>query len=443
MKKLILLTAISFLMVSFTQAQNTVNGTVNTTVQKTSPQILQDFMDLRFGMFIHFGPVTLRGTEIGWSRNNQVTQDDYDSLYKEFDPVLFNADNWVKTAKAAGMKYLTITAKHHDGFCLWPTKYTDYNISNSPFKKDIVGALAKSCKKYDVKFCIYYTVLDWYDKRYPLHNDGKGPDPAANMPAFVQYMKNQLRELVTNYHPYMLWFDGNWEKPWTLEDGKEIYRYLKSLDPDLIVNNRLGKGEHPALSSETVGDYATPEQKVGTMNMDYPWESCITLCSQWAWKPNDKMKSLKECLQTLASTAGGNGNLLFNVGPMLDGRIEMRQQKRLREIGNWLKTYGESIYNTKGGIYTPTKSMVSTRKGQKIYLHLFKSPGSKLVLPAVPGCHIKAAAFLKGKEIQFQQKDQRVILNLPDALPDVNDAVIELQMDKNVENLPVIDLNQS
>lgn len=432
MKKIMLFMAGILLMLPFVQAQKK--------TAKTPPEVLQGFMDLRFGMFIHFGPVTLRGTEIGWSRNHQVAQDDYDSLYKEFDPVLFNADDWVKTAKEAGMKYLTITAKHHDGFCLWPTRYTDYNIMNGPFKKDIVGALATACKKNGIKFCIYYTVLDWYDKRYPLHNNGKEADPNVDMKPFVQYMKNQLRELVENYHPYMLWFDGNWEKPWTLADGKEIYRYLKQLDPDLIVNNRLGKGEHTALSNESVGDYATPEQKVGTMNMDYPWESCITLCTQWAWKPNDKMKSLKQCLQTLASTAGGNGNLLFNVGPMADGRIEMRQQKRLREIGDWLKKYGESIYNTKGGIYMPGKEMVSTRKGNRIYLHLFSQPKGSLVLPAVPGCEVKSVHFLKGKNIQFQQKDQLIRLALPSVLPDENDAVVVLQMDRNVEGMPVIPL---
>src|SRR3954467_2069841 len=128
---------------------------------KTPAKVMDDFMSKRFGMFIHWGPVTLRGTEIGWSRNNEVPTEDYDSLYKEFNPVLFNADAWAKTAKDAGMKYLTITSKHHDGFCLWPTAYSSYNIMNTPFKRDVVGELAAACKKYDLKFCIYFTVLDW------------------------------------------------------------------------------------------------------------------------------------------------------------------------------------------------------------------------------------------------------------------------------------------
>lgn len=410
--------------------------------KKTEPKVLNEFMQLRFGMFIHFGPVTLRGTEIGWSRGHEVAAADYDSLYKEFDPALFNAEDWVKTAKDAGMKYLTITAKHHDGFCLWPTKYTAYNVMNSPLKKDIVGALAKACNKYGIKFCIYYSVLDWYDKRYPLHNDGKNkPDPEADMGQFVQYMKNQLRELVTTYHPYMLWFDGNWESPWTLAYGQEIYGYLKELKPDLIVNNRLGKGDHSSLGSQSVGDYATPEQKVGIMNMDAPWESCITLCTQWAWKPNDKMKTLKQCIQTLARTAGGNGNLLLNVGPMPDGRIELRQQKRLREMGSWLKKYGASIYQTKGGIYKPARDWVSTRKGTKIYIHLFDKPEGMLELPVVPGCKVRNIRFMAGAPLHYQLTDHKIKLVIPATLPDTNDAVIVLEMDKNVENLPVLEVN--
>jgi alpha-L-fucosidase len=165
---------------------------------KTSKAVLDDFMDQRFGMFIHWGPVTLRGTEIGWSRGTSVPVQDYDNLYKEFNPVLFNADTWVKTAKEAGMKYLTITSKHHDGFCLWPTKFSNYNIMNSPYKKDIVGELAKACKKYNIKFCVYFTVLDWHDPNYPIHlPDGKNADPKSDIHKFIATMKSQLQEIVT------------------------------------------------------------------------------------------------------------------------------------------------------------------------------------------------------------------------------------------------------
>jgi alpha-L-fucosidase len=396
-------------------------------------------MAKRFGMFIHWGPVALRGTEIGWSRNREVKQGEYDSLYKEFNPVLFNADNWVKAAKDAGMKYLTITAKHHDGFCLWPTKFTDYNIMNSPFKRDIVGELAKSCKKYGIKFCIYYTVLDWYDLRYPIRNDGiKTIDPKGDMVKFVQYMKDQLKELITNYDPYMLWFDGNWEQPWTKEMGADVYTFIKKLSPSVVINNRLGKGTHKTMGPDIVGDYATPEQVVGKMNLDMPWESCITICNQWAWKPNDKMKSLQQCIQTLVSTAGGNGNLLFNVGPMMDGRIEKRQVDRLKETGEWLKVNGDAIYGTKAGPFLPDSMMAATRKGNKINLMLFKKVGDQLVLPNIEGRKILRAFFMNGTNLSYEQAATTTSINLPKVLPDPNCTVIVLEMDGDVENLSLI-----
>ncbi len=405
----------------------------------TPKKYVDDFMAKRFGMFIHWGPVALRGTEIGWSRNREVKQAEYDSLYKEFNPVLFNADSWVKAAKDAGMKYLTITAKHHDGFCLWPTKFTDYNIMNSPFKRDVVGELAKSCKKYGIKFCIYYTVLDWYDLRYPIRNDGtKTIDPKGDMVKFVQYMKDQLKELITNYDPYMLWFDGNWEQPWTKEMGADVYSFIKKLSPSVVINNRLGKGTHKTMGPDIVGDYATPEQVVGKMNLDMPWESCITICNQWAWKPNDKMKSLQQCIQTLASTAGGNGNLLFNVGPMMDGRIEKRQVDRLKEMGEWLKLNGDAIYGTKAGPFMPDSMMAATRKGNKINLMLFKKMGDQLVIPNIEGRKVLRAFFMKGDNLLFVQGASTISINLPKALPDSNCSVIVLEMDGDVTDLPLI-----
>jgi alpha-L-fucosidase len=412
---------------------------------KTSKKVMDDFMDKRFGLFIHWGPVTLRGTEIGWSRGNDVATDDYDNLYKEFNPVLFDADQWAKTAKEAGMKYITITSKHHDGFCLWPSKFTEYDIMASPYKVDIVGELAKACKKHDIKFCIYFTILDWHDKNYPLRNDKlKKLDPNANMDEFIVTMKNQLKELVVNYDPYMVWFDGQWETPWTNEMGIDIYQYLKGLKKDLIINNRLGK-EGSGMSknnvdyNKMVGDFDTPEQKIGNIAMGFPWESCITICKQWAWKPNDKMKTLQECIQTLVKTAGGNGNLLFNVGPMMDGRIESRQRERLKDMGNWLTKYGESIYSTKGGPYKPNNMYATTRKGNLIYLHLFERSTDKLILPVLADAKIKKAYFLNGNAVPFaQNKDFGVAVSLPAVLPDAISSVIVLELDKNVEQLPII-----
>jgi alpha-L-fucosidase len=406
--------------------------------QQTPKANMPGFMDKRFGMFIHFGPVTLRGAEIGWSRNKEVAQADYDSLYKEFNPVLFNADAWVKTAKDAGMKYLVITAKHHDGFCLWPTAASPYNIMNSPFKRDIVAELSKACKKQGVTFGIYCTVLDWHDDNYPIRapNDST-KNVKGNMQAFKQTMKDELKELITKYDPYLLWFDGYWEKPWTNADGREIYDYIKSLNPEILVNNRLGKVSE-VLNSESVGDYLTPEQRIGQLNMNEPWESCITICQQWAWKPNDKMKTLKECIQTLVKTAAGNGNLLFNVGPMMDGRIEERQVHRLKEIGVWMNKYGSSIYNTKGGPYVPNDNFASTRHGNKVYIHLFNTTGNTLTIPAMPNFRVNKASLFNGVAVRFKQTDAGIQLTVPGTMPDENDSVIILEINGNAETIPVI-----
>ena len=308
---------------------------------------------------------------------------------------------------------------------------------NSPYKKDIVGELARACTKYGIKFCIYYTVLDWYDKRYPVHNDNKPPDTHADMSKFTDYMKNQLNELITNYQPYMLWFDGNWEAPWTYEMGADIYNYIKKLSPELIVNNRLGKGDHKLMGTLTVGDYATPEQMIGGINMDTPWESCITMCTQWAWKPNDKMKSLGQCINTLAGTAGGNGNLLFNIGPMPDGRIEARQVERMKEMGEWLNKYGDAIYNTRGGPYYPDSLITSTRNGNKINILLLKKQSDILSLKSIPNQKLVRAYFMKGAPIPFSQDENMFTLTLPAELPETICPVIVLEMSGSVEQVPV------
>jgi alpha-L-fucosidase len=336
------------------------------------------------------------------------------------------------------MKYLTITAKHHDGFCLWPTSVSPYNIGNSPFKRDIVAELARACRRQGITFCVYFTVLDWHDPDYPTKNPSDTTlNVKGDMGRFVTTMKKELKEIVTRYHPLMLWFDGYWERFWTLEDGKEIYSYLKTLDPKLIINNRIGKGGSSLSDPQSVGDFLTPEQTIGQLNMKEPWESCITICNQWAWKPNDQMKSLKQCIQTLEKTAGGNGNLLFNVGPMMDGRMEARQVTRLQEMGDWLKKYGESIYGTNGGPYPPTETFATTRKGNKIYLHIFHQDMTTLTLAPLPGAAITKAYYMQGGEVKWRQEKDSLTIHLP-ANPEPTSSVVVLELDKSAIDLPVV-----
>lgn len=408
---------------------------------KTDSLSLERWKTMRFGLFIHWGPVSLRGTEIGWSRGQEVPASDYDSLYHEFDPVLLDAEQWVKMAKDAGMKYIVLVTKHHDGFCMWDTKFSDYSIMHSPFARDAVKELADECRRQGLMFCTYYSILDWHHPDYTTrHGNDKRPVDSTRMPIYITYMKNQLKELVEHDHTNLIWFDGEWEGSWTHTDGMDLYRYVRELDPHILINNRVDKGRSgmggKTISSKYAGDYETPEQEIGSFNIESPWETCMTLCTQWSWKPNDKMKSLKECIQALAMAAGGGGNLLLNVGPMLDGRIEKRQSERLLEIGKWLKTNGESIYGTKGGPYKPYGNMVSTCKANNIYIHVFNWPGAKLMLPAFTGNTVKNIHILGGPALPYKTDGKKIEITLPSTAPDPNDTVIVIETNGIVIDIP-------
>jgi len=404
--------------------------------QDVTDHSLQAWRDMKFGLFVHWGPVSLKGTEIGWSRGSQVPAEEYDELYQRFNPTEFDAEAWVKVAKAAGMKYLVLTSKHHDGFCLWPSKYTDYHIGNTPFKRDVMRELADACKQHGIQFCTYHSICDWRHPDYPLGSPGGSTaKPNPNMPRYVEYLKNQTREIVENYGPLgIMWFDGEWEEPWTREYGNDLYDYLKGLQPTLIINNRVSKGRHGMAgttkqSNLNAGDYDTPEQRVGGFNRGRPWETCMTICRQWAWKPNDTMKSTKECIQTLLQTVGGDGNLLFNVGPMPDGRIEPRQVERLKEMGAWLDKYGDGIYGTRGGPFKPGKWGASTCKDDKIWLYIMNwHREDKLVLPPI-GKRIRGSQTMTAGMATVTQHPYGIEIELPEARQDAIATVIALKVD--------------
>ncbi len=395
---------------------------------------LQWWREARFGMFVHWGPVSLKGTEIGWSRGAQVPTEEYDGLYRRFNPTNFNAAAWARIAKIAGMKYLVLTTKHHDGFCLWDSRFTDYNIMNTPFHRDVVKELAAACKKEGIVFCTYHSICDWRHPDYPLGSPGgKSQKPAPDMERYNWYLKNQLAELISKYGPLgVLWFDGEWEKPWSHERGLDLYNWVRSLQPDIIINNRVGIGragmDGTTAAGAFGGDYDTPEQTIGKFQTDRPWESCITICQQWAWRPNDRMKSLKECLQTLIYCAGGDGNLLFNVGPMSTGEIEPRQVARLQEMGQWLKRYGQSIYGTRGGPYKPGKWGASTHQGKVVYLHVFQWPEGGLALPPI-GRNIRSSKVLTGGRAEVKQTAQGITIQLPQKYRREIDTLIQLKLD--------------
>ena len=395
------------------------------------PAAIKNWQDARFGMFIHWGPVSLKGNEIGWSRGSQVAIEEYDNLYKQFNPTKFNADEWVAVAKAAGMKYMVLTTKHHDGFCLWDTKQTDYNIMNTPFKRDVVKELAAACKKGGIAFGTYYSTCDWHHPAFPLGSPGgKSHKPNPDMKAYDAYLRAQVTELVRNYGPlFTLWFDVPQSYDQTY--GIPMVNMLRKLQPDLMINNRayskngVGSGIGHQLP---VADYDTPEQSIGGFNMDRPWETCMTICEQWAWKPNDKMKSLKECIHTLIRTNGGDGNLLFNVGPQPDGLIEGRQVERLKEMGAWLAKNSAAVYETRGGPWKPSSQLVSTRKGNKIYLHLLRKVDGPVTVSALPVA-IKSAKLLNGPAIKTSTADGSLSFAIPDNSWDEIDTIVELTID--------------
>lgn len=391
---------------------------------------LQEWQDMKFGMFVHWGPVSLKGTEIGWSRGNQITFEEYDNLYKKFNPELFDAKEWIKTAKNAGMKYFVITSKHHDGFSIFDTQYSDYDIMATPFGRDVLKELSDECKNQNVLFGTYYSILDWYHPDYPLKMNRSVPKENSNMEKYTQFMKSQLTELVEKYHTNILWFDGEWEDPWTHKYGLDLYSYVKNLNSNILINNRVDKGrkgmQGKTISSEFAGDFGTPEQEIGAFDLENLWESCITICRQWAWKPDDKLKSVKECIQTLVITCGGGGNLLLNVGPMPDGRIEPRQTEVLTKIGEWLKENGESIYNTTGGPFKPSENFASTSKKNQIYLH-FMNGITEIDLPDIDKT-IKKATLLNGKKTEFSQENGTITVKIPENLSNEIDRVVVLKV---------------
>lgn len=383
--------------------------------------------EARFGMFIHWGPVSLTGKEIGWSRGQETPVEEYDNLYKKFNPQKFNADEWVAIAKASGMKYVVLTTKHHDGFCLWDTKQTDYNIMNSPFKRDVTKELAAACKKQGLGFGAYYSTCDWHHPDFPLTGQGgKVARETSNLDRYTDYLKAQISELLKNYGPlWTLWFDV--PQKFDSARGQSVINLARTIQPDILINNRTG----------AKGDYETPEQRVGGFNLDRPWETCMTICHQWAWKPDDKMKSLEECLQTLIRTNGGDGNLLFNVGPDSMGEIEPRQVERLKEMGAWLTKNGGTIYGTRGGPYYPTKNYAATRRGNVVYLHLFKGKGDTFELPPFNG-EIVESSLITGGKVKVQNSKDALILKIAPQDQQSIDTIVKLVVKGNAMDLAPI-----
>jgi len=379
----------------------------------------------RFGLFVHWGPVSLKGTEISWSRGGErrgltgtgsIPVDIYDNLYHHFNPTRFDAREWVSIAQAAGVKYLVFTTKHHDGFCMFDSALTDYKITNAPIGRDLTAELATACHEAGLRLGFYYSPPDWHHPDYRTDNHER----------YVSYLHGQLQELCRNYGRVdIIWFDGLGGKStdWRSED---LFAKIRKLQPQVLLNNRGG----------LPGDFDTPEQRVGRVRLDRPWESCITICRQWAWKPNDKLKSLSECIHTLVRCAGGDGNLLLNVGPMPSGEIEPRQVARLKQIGDWLRQNGQSIYATRGGPYAPAPWGASTRRDNRIYLHILSWDQQPLELPPIAP-RIVAGRLLTGGTVTVRQTAQAVRIEVPPVARQPIDTIAVLELDASAWQIPL------
>ncbi len=389
--------------------------------------------DAKFALFVHWGPISILGKEISWSRDlprpgeeyatwdRSVPSEQYDSLYKIFNPVKFNADEWVRMMKDAGMKYIVFTTKHHDGFVNFDSKYTDYKITSKdcPFGRDIVKELADACHKGGIGLGLYYSPPDWHHPEY------LGPNHDTK---YIEYFHGQIEELCKNYGKVdIFWFDGlrgnaeDWH-------ARKIVDKIKQWQPDALINNRLG----------VEGNMGTPEQSVGGFNRAKPWESCITIGTQWTWGGNDKAKSYEECMRILLNTAGGDGNLLLNIGPRPDGSFEPTQVAVIKRMGDWLGKYGESIYATRGGPFKPGKFGVSTCKGNKIYVHVMEFDGEKARLGKLDA-KITSATVMTGGECEVVQDDHEVVLTVDKKYHQPVDTLIVLDVDTDATGIAMIE----
>ncbi len=420
----------------------------------TKDERMEWWRDARFGMFVHWGlyavPAgTYQGRRVDgigeWIMNSaHIPVAEYEKFAGQFNPVGFNADEWVRTARNAGMKYIVITSKHHEGFSLWDSKVTDYDIMDAtPFKRDILAELAKACKKYKVKLCFYYSIMDWHHPDaqapfYPNYNDTSKSNP--NFSRYVEtYMKPQLAELINNYGPLgVLWFDGEWIKDWTEPQGKALYAWLRELQPDLIINNRVGKGRQGMeglnkSDDEYAGDFGTPEQQIPATGLPgVDWETCMTMNDTWGFKSyDDNWKSSEDLIRKLADIASKGGNFLLNVGPTPEGLIPQPSVDRLEAMGKWMAVNSESIYGTTASPIGMPDWGRCTAKDDKLYLHVFNWPADGKLSVALPNASVAKAYLLADKKktkLPVTSDSAKVVVSVPQTAPDAVDSVIVLTL---------------
>jgi alpha-L-fucosidase len=407
-----------------------------------SPENLQarrEFQDMKFGMFIHWGVYSVLGNGEWIFHDRKLKVDEYNRLPMFFDPEKFDAHTWVSLAKSAGMKYITITSRHHDGFAMFDSKVSDWNIvQRTPYKKDPLKMLADECHRQGIKLFFYYSQLDWHNSDYYPRGatswDNGRPDHGDWNAYLDTYMDGQLTELLTNYGAIGgIWFDGMWDKPnadWHLD---KTYALIHKLQPAALI---IPNHHQTPRAGEDVQTFERdlPGQNTAGFNTNYvsnqlPLESSDTLNENWGFNIGDsKYKSAAELERRLIRAAGNNSNLLMNIGPYPNGEIDPQFVSRLQAVGQWMSKYGESIYGTRGGPLPPGDWGVTTQKQNNIYVHVLDWNAPLLALSPLPVKVSEAHSLIDNAKIEFTQNADGIILKLPPAHADETDRVIVLTL---------------
>lgn len=428
----------SVFIVILTTGAFVVNGQAVYTPAPDNLKAREWFQDARFGMFIHWGVYSVLG-DGEWVQNNQsIDKETYQKLPAFFNPVNYDPREWVALAKASGMKYITITSKHHDGFAMFDSKLTDWDIiDRTPYKKDVLKMLADECRKEGIKLFFYHSQLDWnQDNYFPRGNTGRttGRPEKGDWYKYLDFMDGQLRELLTGYGDIGgIWFDGMWDKrdaDWRLE---KTYSLIHSLQPGCLIGSNHHLAPFPGEDFQMF-EKDLPGQKTEGFNQDQtvgnlPFETCETMNNSWGFNLQDKRyKSVKDLLRYLIQAAGYNSNFLLNVGPMPDGRIQPEFISALKEMGAWLEKYGETIYGTRGGPVPPKTWGVTTRKGNKVYLHILDPEDNNLLLPDF-GKKIKnITLFNTTTKVKFRQDAFGITISLPKGAIDDIDTILVMEI---------------
>jgi alpha-L-fucosidase len=397
---------------------------------------MQWFTDAKFGLFIHYGVYSVLGGEwkgepveryAEWiQRWGKITPEEYIPIASQFCPDAFDAEAYARRAKDAGMKYLVITTKHHEGFCLWDSAYTEYDLGEATdFDRDILGELAAACEKQGIKFGTYYSIIDWHHPSQRAQ-EASNHTPMRDKDGYVNYMKAQLKELIDRYHPAVMWFDGDWTQWWTMEDGIDLYNYLRELDPDLIINNRAAKRK------QFKKDFGTPENFTPGAALDHVWEACWTVNHSWGFKKSDtNWKSTEVLIQKLIDINTKGGNLLLNVGPHADGSWPERSIQQLKEMGEWNAANAEAVYGAEL-VAAPEPSWgrlaqakESTAESGALYAYVFDW-SETLMLEGLSFSNVEVSS-LAGVPVPVSTTDSGVIMDLSGVTADPYATVLKLK----------------